>query len=53
LKAGTSIVIAFAYSPNPEWWRLHFQFPAKKVNVTISIGFQPMLGTQSGLTAVF
>jgi len=53
LKAGTSIVIAFAYSSNPEWWRLHFQFPAKKVNVTISIGFQPMLGTQSGLTAVF
>jgi len=53
LKAGTSIAITFAYSANPQWWYLHFQFPIKQAVIKISMGLQPLLGTQSGLTALF
>jgi len=52
MKAGTSMTITFAYSANPQWWYLHFQFPIKKADIKISLGLQPLLGTQSGLTTL-
>jgi len=48
LLASNSIQLQVAHSVSPHWWLLHFQFPMKMVNLKISLGFQPLLGTVSG-----
>ena len=58
-QAGVSIVgsqsisFRFLYSFSPQWWVIHFLFPVRKILVNLSLGFQPLLGTISGVTTTW
>lgn len=52
MLAGPALHLQFSYAASPQWWILHFQFPLKQIDLKISLGFQPMLGTVSGFNAL-
>lgn len=53
MVAAKSTLVRLSYSPKPQWWVMHFLFPIRIMSLKVSLGFQPSLGTVSGIAATW